>query len=70
MQTAVQLMLYLLSEHDITVVNVHTSILIVTDALSLVIYGKLLSMLVYLWSEQNVIVVNICTVPFKFGVLL
>jgi hypothetical protein len=70
MQTAVQLMLYLLSEHDITVVNVHTSTLIVTDALSLVIYGKLLSMLVYLWSEQNVIVVNICTVPLKFGVLL
>ena len=47
MKTAVQLM-YLLSEHDITVVNVHTSTLIVTDALSLVIYGKLLSMLVYL----------------------
>jgi len=48
MQTAVQLMLYLLPEHDITVVNVHTSTLIVTDALSLVIYGKLLSMLVHL----------------------
>jgi len=48
MQIAVQLMLYLLSEHDITAVNVHTSTLISTDALSLVIYGKLLSMLVYL----------------------
>jgi hypothetical protein len=70
MQTAVHLMLYLLSKHDITVVNVHTSTLIVTNALSLVIYGKLLSVWVYLWSEQNVIVINICTVPLKFEVLL
>jgi hypothetical protein len=69
MQTAVQLM-YLLSEHDNTVVNVHTSTLIVTDALPLSIYGKLLSMLVCLWSEQNVTVVNISNFPFKFGVLL
>jgi hypothetical protein len=48
MQTAVQLMLYVLSEHDITVVNVHTSTLIAIDVLSRVIYGKLLSMLVYM----------------------
>jgi len=70
MQIAVQLMLYLLSEHDITAVNVHTSTLISTDALSLVIYGKLLSMLVYLWSQQDVIVVNTFNVPLKFEVLL
>jgi hypothetical protein len=68
MQTAVQLMLYLLTEHDITAVNVHT--LIVTSALLLVPYDKLLSMFVCLRSEHNVVVVNICTVPFKFGVLL